>query len=275
MKASYIPILLLFSSLVYPQTDLGFDSGYKSIILYENNKETEDAVLILGGIHGDEQGTVEVVNYIKEKLTSNLTIYYIPETNPTLSNTDVLRRGYLADHLNSSGYLLKTSNPKDFNKTLYYRIFYGNNATYSNNIKYYIDPNRDFLDKKLPSTRILIETIENLSNRHKLLIIISFHGYMTGGKVYPEYIVSNDDIIVKGRIWTLVNTFASASGFTPELIYSPAIAILERFRGELIAYTSTLENVYAMDVELDADNRAENRNRSLKGIEAIIEYLDK
>ncbi len=270
-------ILLLLSILTFnlhSNESLGLDSGGEEIILHKNGKDSDIALLIVGGIHGDERETISVVKYLKDNLEANLAMYFIPSVNPTLFKEDVSRRGYLSEQLDGRGYVKAGSQLTDYNKGLYYRIFYGNNKTYKNGIDHYIDPNRDFLDRKLPSTRILIDFISELSIKHSEVIIISIHGYMSGGRVYPEYTLdSNKDIIVDPKTWEMTVALGHSSGFKPEKMYSPAIPILDRFRGEFIAYTGLTSGVTAMDIELDGEDNKNNHIRSLNGVKALTKFL--
>lgn len=250
------------------------DPGGRPIKLYENSSNSNIAIIIIGGIHGDETETVDVVEYIKDKIQSKIKLYFIPSLNPTLINAN--KRGYMREHINKDGTLIPGSKLDNYNKGLYYRIFYGNNKTYKNGIDHYIDPNRDFFQKSLLSTVLLIKQLDKLKTFHEKVILLSFHGYMPGGRVYPEYIInSNKDIKIAPYTWKLAKVFASGSGFQSEKLYSPSIPIIERFQGELIAYTGKIDEIIAFDVELDNSNQHLNKSKSLYGLEALIKELDK
>lgn len=269
----FVALLILSTSVnLISMEIIGKDSGQRPIELFKNDKISNTAILFIGGIHGDEVQTVDSVKYLKDNLEIDYAAYYIPSMNPTLLK--VQRRGYLRNQLNSSGHLLPESNPQNFNKELYYRVFYGNNNTYKNGINYYIDPNRDFIEKFLPSTRILIELINNLKTKHDKVIILSFHGYMTGGKIYPDYrINSKKEVKADPYTWSLAKAFENGSSFKAEKIYSPSIPIIERFKGELVAYTGNIQGVFAMDVELNSKTRELNNEKALSGVKAIILQL--
>lgn len=274
MKYYILLLILLLTANLYSYETLGLDSGKKDIFLYNNGKQSDIALLVLGGIHGDERETISVVEYVKNNLKTDLAMYFIPSVNPTLFSENVNRRGYLSEHLDSKGYVKKNSQLTDYNKGLYYRIFYGNNNTYKNGIDHYVDPNRDFIKRQLPSTRILINLLSELSMKYKEVIIISIHGYMSGGRVYPEYrLDSNKDFIVNTEVWKMALILGDSSGFNPEKMYSPAIPILDRFRGEFIAYTGKIDGVTGMDIELDGNDNKNNHIRILNGIKALIKYI--
>lgn len=283
MRYTLFVIFTLIFSHLHSVNVLGIDSGNKSIIMYDNNLKTESALLIIGGIHGDEGETVQVVDYIREQLDTSISVYYIPSLNPTLysirekSKEGVIeirgRRGYLSEHLDKEGYVIQGSPLTKFNKELFYRIFYGTEKAYINGIKHYVDPNRDYIEKRLPSTRILIQLIDSLATSHKRVIILSFHGYMSEGRVYPEYSLINGVVKVDIEAWELATAFENGSQYKKERLYSPALPILDRFDGELIRYTGTIDNVIAMDIEIDSNRHTDNKKRSLNGIEMLINYL--
>lgn len=274
MKYNTLLIIFLLSVNLYSYENLGKDSGRREIILHNNGNDSDVAILILGGIHGDERETPNVVNYLKDNLESELTLYFIPELNPTLYDININRRGYLTEQLDSKGFIKSHSKLTDFNKGLYYRVFYGNNNTYKNGIKNYIDPNRDFVNRVLPSTRILIDFISELSIRHKEVVIVSIHGYMSGGRIYPEYkMESKTEYTVDSDVWEMATILGNGSGFKQEKMYSPAIPILDRFKGEFIAYTGTLDSVTAFDMELDGNGNTDNKIKSLNGVKALINYI--
>lgn len=264
---------------------LGLDSGKKGILLHKNSVKSSTAILIIGGIHGDEGETVQVVDYIRKQLEKDkkISLYFIPSINPTLySITELIgdsvkevkgRRGYLLEHLDDEGYVKPGSELTDFEKETFYRIFYGSDNTYKNVIEYYVDPNRDFVNRKLPSTRILLDYIDSIKNDHKSIIILSFHGYMTGGRVYPEYMLSEGKVIINEAAWEMAQVIGDASGYVEERLYPPAIPIIERFEGELISYTGKIKNLTGLDIELDKDHHTDNKKRSLDGVKALIEYL--
>lgn len=266
---------------------LGLDSGKKAILIYKNNVQTETAILIIGGIHGDEGETVQVVDYIRKSLANNknISLYFIPSLNPTLyaikeSNDESVkevkgRRGYLSEHLDNEGFVKPGSRLADFDKKTFYRIFYGNEKTYKNVIEYYVDPNRDFINKKLPSTRALHSYINTLKKNHKNIILLSFHGYMTGGRVYPEYKVTNNSVAISEYAWKLAKVISKASGYIEERLYPPAIPIIERFEGELISFTGSREDITGLDIELDKSHHTDNKKRSLNGVKALIEFIIK
>lgn len=281
----FLILLILLNTSLYSLDIIGKDSGGRSILLYNNSAVTESALLLIGGIHGDESETVQVVEYIRENLESELSVYYIPSINPTLYSIKEYsesghieirgRRGYLREHLNKDGYVISGSSLKDYNKKLFYRIFYGNDKTYNNGIKHYVDPNRDFNKRILPSTRILISLINNLKERHNRLIIISFHGYMSGGRIYPEYSVINGEVKIDEFAWNLAKAFKENSGYIREKIYPPAEPIIERFNGELIRYTGDLPTVTALDIELDSNHKTDNKLKNLMGVRGVINYIIK
>lgn len=284
MKRVFILILLLKVTLLFSTQEIGLDSGYKSIIIYNNKIKTDIALLIIGGIHGDERETVDVVNYLSESVISSISTYYIPNINPTLSyiatkdnNFTIIegKRGYLNEHLDDKGFVKKGSNLSLFSKDMYYRIFYGNDNTYKNGIKYYIDPNRDFYNKRLPSTRVLLEHFKILLERHKKVIVLSIHSYMPGGRIYPEYIISNDKIIIPGFAKKIANAFRNGSGFIYKDFYEPALPIKNRFKGELLSYTGSIENLIAFDIELDKIEYSQNRKKVLLGVHSILDILYK
>lgn len=278
----FVIFTLIFSQL-HSVNVLGLDSGNKSIILYDNNLKSDIALLIIGGIHGDEGETVQVVDHIREQLESPIATYFIPSLNPTLysirekSSKNIIeikgRRGYLSEHLDKEGYVIPGSPLTKFNKVLFYRIFYGTEKAYINGIKHYVDPNRDFNDRRLPSTRILIQLINSLQTNHKRIIILSFHGYMSEGRVYPEYSLVNGVVKVDSEAWELATAFEDGSQYKKERLYSPALPILDRFEGELIRYTGTINNVTALDIEIDSNRHTDNKKSSLSGIEMLINYL--
>jgi len=275
MKIKLLFILLSLSQLIYSQESLGLDSGKKDIILFNNGVDSNRALLIIAGIHGDERETVTVANFLNDTLNGNQTIYFIPSVNPTLYSKEVNRRGYLREQLDSRGYIKDGSDLTKFNKTLYYRIFYGNQNTYINGIDHYVDPNRDFINRVLPTTKILIDLIDRLLESHSELIILSLHGYMSGGRVYPEYkITRGNNFIVESRPWEIAQLLGKGIGYKPEMMYSPAIPILDRFKGEFIAYTGKIDRVIALDIELDSDSK-NNSQRVLNGINSLLNYLDK
>lgn len=273
MKKIFLLFIIIIPFFSYSIETLGNDSGGNPINLFENNKKSDTVLLIIGGIHADERDTVKAANYLKSNLKSDLKIYYIPNLNPTLYNIKINKRGYLREHLDSKGYVKPGSPLQDFDKKLYYRIFYGNKNTYLNGKDHYIDPNRDFAEQVLPTTKILINLIEQLKSRHKSIIILSLHGYMAGGRIYPEYKVLNNKIIVDDYAWEIAAKLEEGSGFIKEKMYSPALKIIERFSGELIAYTGTIDNVIAFDIELDSLNRAKNNKNVLTGVEHLSNYL--
>lgn len=252
---------------------IAVDSGNRPIKLYNNEIKSKTALLVLGGIHPDEDQTIEVINFLKDNIKTELSIYYIPILNPTLYNLDTRKRGYLREHLDEKGFVIPGSNLESFDKELYYRTFYGSEKSYINVIGHYIDPNRDFNEKLLPSTRALIQLIESLQNKHEEVVIISFHGYMSGGRVYPEYKIIKSETVVDNKTWDMCREIESSSGFIREKIYTPAIPIIDRFSGELIAYTGNIESVTGIDIELNSNNRSENLEHSLNGIKALITYL--
>lgn len=266
---------------------LGLDSGKKAILLYKNNVQTDTAILIIGGIHGDEGETVQVVDYIRKQLenSKNISLYFIPSINPTLysitesadeSITEVKgRRGYLSEHLDEEGFVKPGSRLADFDKNIFYRIFYGSENTYKNVIDYYVDPNRDFINKKIPSTRTLLNYMDTLKLKHKKIVLLSFHGYMSGGRVYPEYKVINKKIVINKYAWELARIIGDASGYIEERLYPPAVPIIERFAGELISYTGSIDDITGLDVELDKSHHTDNKKRSLDGVKALIEYIVK
>ncbi len=261
--------LQVFSDPIF----IGVDSGRKEIMHYSNGVETSTALVLIGGIHPDETQTIQVVEALMETLVSPLSTYYIPNLNPTLYSLKEKRRGYLREHLNIEGFVIPGSNLEAFNKDLYYRAFYGTETSYKNTISNYIDPNRDFKEKYLPSTRALIKLLEGLSNKHSKIVILSFHGYMSGGRAYPEYQLNRSGVVINPVAWELCKVFTSKSGYIPEQIYAPAIPIIERFAGELIAYTGRSEDIIGIDIELNSNKREENIPRSLLGVDAVIEYL--
>ncbi|QEN05044.1 hypothetical protein EW093_10095 [Thiospirochaeta perfilievii] len=275
MKIKLLFILLSLSQLLFSQESLGLDSGKRDILLFNNGVDSNRALLIIAGIHGDERETVTVANFLKDTLNGNKTIYFIPSVNPTLYSKEVNRRGYLREQLDSRGYIKDGSDLTKFNKTLYYRIFYGNQNTYINGIDHYVDPNRDFINRVLPTTKVLIDLIDRLLERHSELIILSLHGYMSGGRVYPEYkITRGNNFIVESRPWEIAQLLGKGIGYKPEMMYSPAIPILDRFKGEFIAYTGKIDRVIALDIELDSDSK-NNSQRVLNGINSLLNYLDK
>lgn len=283
MKYTLLVLFTLIFSHLHPVNVLGLDSGNKSIILYDNNIKTDTVLLIIGGIHGDEGETVQVVDYIREELETSISTYFIPSLNPTLysirekSSEGVIeirgRRGYLSEHLDKEGYVIPGSPLTKFDKKLFYRIFYGTKKTYTNGIKHYVDPNRDFSEKRLPSTRILLQLIDSLAANHRRVIILSFHGYMSEGRVYPEYTLINGVVKVDSEAWGLATAFESGSQYKKERLYSPALPILDRFEGELIRYTGSIENVTALDIEIDSNRHTDNKKRSINGVKMLINYL--
>lgn len=277
-------ILLLAKTLIYPTQEIGLDSGLKSIILYSNKSDNDRAVVMIGGIHGDEIETVDIVNYLQNNLESELALYFIPSLNPTLSNIEVEdgkykilegRRGYLAESLDKNGFVIPGKDLSKFNKDLYYRIFYGTNTTFNQGIKHYIDPNRDFHSERLPSTRAFKEFIDELLKSHREVVILSIHAYMSGGRIYPEYKLVKDRIVIDNRVKELALEFSEASGYLYRDFYEPAIPIKGRFIGELIEYYGSIEEVVAFDIELDKIDRGKNKRRILKGVEALLLYLNK
>lgn len=284
MKRVFSLVLILHFPLLFPTQEVGIDSGYKSIIMYNNDIKTDTAILIFGGIHGDERETVEVVNYLSDTVVSNISAYYIPNLNPTLSyitsredGVTIVegRRGYLKSHLNSDGFVIPGSDLAQFNKKMYYRIFYGNDKTYKNGINHYIDPNRDFVNLLLPSSRALINLIEKLSKEHKKIIVLSVHSYMSGGRIYPEYKLQNDKLLISKEAKKFAKAFEKGSGYIYSDFYEPAIPIKERFKGEFINYTGSLNNVIALDIELDKIEYTKNRKKILFGIHSILDLLYK
>lgn len=274
--------LILQSLFLFPTEEVGIDSGYKSIIMYKNNVTSDTAILIFGGIHGDERETVDIVNYLYDTVESSISTYYIPNINPTLSyitskdnGVTIVegRRGYLKSHLDKNGFVKPGSDLSLFSKKMYYRIFYGNNKTYKNGIKHYIDPNRDFSDKVLPSTRNLLNLIDNLSKKHKKLVVFSVHAYMYGGRIYPEYEIDKKRIIIPLEAKKIAREFEKGSGYIYRDFYEPAIPIKERFIGEFINFTSSLDNVIAMDIELDKIKYTQNRKKVLLGLYSVLNYF--
>lgn len=284
MKIVLLLISLLQFSLLFSTEEIGLDSGYKSIIIYNNNIESDIALLIIGGIHGDERETVDVVNYLSESIVSNISTYYIPNINPTLSyiatkdNSITIiesRRGYLNEHLNSEGFVKEGSDLSLFSKDMYYRIFYGNENTYKNGIRHYIDPNRDFYNKRLPSTRVILNLFEKLTKKHSKLVILSIHSYMPGGRVYPEYILSENKITIPEFGKKIAKAFEKNSGFIYKSFYEPALPIKNRFKGELLSYTGRINNITALDIELDKVEYSQNRKNVLMGVHSILDLLYK
>ncbi|MGL1892372.1 MAG: hypothetical protein OCD02_12155 [Spirochaetaceae bacterium] len=279
----FIATLFIISSLSINALDvLGEDSGHNPIFIYNNGQLTDDVLLIIGGIHGDESYTSQVVDHIRLNSNYPITTYFIPSINPTIyaikekiKGVEVIkgRRGYLKEHLDSEGYVIKKSPLENFDKKLFYRIFYGNDKTYKNGINRYVDPNRDFLEMYLPSTRLLVELIDRLKAEHKNVTILSFHGYMDKGRVYPEYRVEKGEILINNRAWEMAKAFAKTSSYIPETMYTPAKAIIERFEGELISYTGKIEGVTALDIELDSNNHIDNYKNSLVGVNSLVDFL--
>lgn len=280
----YLLTLLLFLSSIYLYSQnhndvdtgregyIGLDSGREKILIYENGIEGETALVIIGGIHGDERETVDVVNYLKDNLNLTIPGYFIPAINPTLYFSN--RRGYLQKHLDEEGFVIKGSDLSQYNKSRYYRVFYGNSTTYKNNIETFIDPNRDFNRQQLPSTRAFLSFIENLKNEHKEIILISIHAYMKKGRIYPEYTLSGRDVKVNEKAMELTQLIQMGSGYISEKLYAPSIPIIERFTGEMIAYTGRDEVVTGIDIELDTLDKKYNRERCLKGLEYLVKELE-
>lgn len=275
MKLYSVILIILIQASLFSQNSIGTDSGHKDINYFFNQKTGDTALLIIGGIHGDEKESIAVAHFIKDNLTSKLPLYIIPELNPTLSSIEVSRRGYFTEHLDSRGYVKDGSDLTEYSKSLYYRIFYNNKSAYNNGIIHYTDPNRDFIKRVLPSTRNLIGFMDELGNKYKEVIVISLHCYMEGGRIYPEYSIDeSSNYTIYTNVWKMVTVISEASGFKAEEIYAPALTILERFEGELIAYTGRIENLYGMDIELDLDNKS-NSDQTIKGMEALITHLSK
>lgn len=270
---------------IYSVEVLGVDSGNKSIFLYTNSVKTSTAILIIGGIHGDEGETVQVVDYLRKQCEEEkkISLYFIPSINPTLyaiaedkdgSVKEVKgRRGYISDHLDEKGFIKPGSKLTDFDKKTFYRIFYGSDNTYNNVIGYYLDPNRDFIDRKLPSTRLLISFMNKLEDIHTKVVLLSFHGYMTGGRIYPEYRLLENNVVINQEAWDIAKLIGKASGYIEEKIYPPSVPIIRRFEGELISYTGNKNKIIGLDIELDKNHHTDNKKSSLDGLQALIKYL--
>lgn len=257
---------------LYPEGHIGFDSGREKILIYQNGFEGDTALVITGGIHGDESETVDVVNFLKDNLKLNIPAYFIPSLNPTLYLSN--RRGYLKKHLDDEGFVIPKSDLTQYNKARYYMVFYGNSTTYKNNIEDFIDPNRDFIKQQLPSTRVFISFMERLKERHKNIISISIHAYMKKGRIYPEYNIVGKDVKADEIAMKLTQIIQRGSGYISEKLYAPSIPIIERFIGELIAYTGRDEHITGIDIELDSLDKQYNRERCLQGLENLVKELD-
>lgn len=274
MKFFLCLCLIITSFNIFSFETLGIDSGGKDIIMYKNDKISDRVLIIIGAIHGDERETHVVVNYLKDNLETELSTYFIPSINPTLYSEDINRRGYLSEQLDDYGYVKQGSDLTLYNKSLYYRIFYGNKNTYNNGIDHYVDPNRDFRNQILPSTRLLTQLFTDLKKSHTEVIIISIHGYMSEGRVYPEYqITEGNGYIINKDAWTMAIILGYKSGFIAERMYTPAVPIMDRFRGELIAYTGDIEGITAIDIEIDSEDKNNNPLRTYNGVKALIRYL--
>lgn len=268
-----LSIIAIFSCVnLFSIDTIGRDSNGEPIVLFQNEVDSDIAILLIGGIHGDEKDTVEVVNYLRKEMKSSFKTFFIPSINPTLYKYN--RRGYLRENLTSLGEIKLSNKIGDFNKQQYYEVFYGNKDIYNNQIYRFIDPNRDFQEKLLPSTRALVKFMNSLSATYKELIVLSFHGYMDGGKVYPEYtLVEDKKIKISSRAWGIAEAFEKGSSYQAEQVYGPSVQIIERFKGELLSYTGKFSNIISFDIELNINQREMNNAKSLAGIISIEEFL--
>ncbi len=96
---------------------------------------------------------------------------------------------------------------------------------------------------------------------------------MWGGRIYPEYTTNNSLVVVKSDSWKMAKVISETSGYIPEKMYPPAVPIIKRFNGELIAYTGQVENITAFDIELDKNHHIDNKKSTLKGIRSLIEFM--
>lgn len=272
MRAFLLLLLLNIIITPYAQENIGQDSGKREITLYKNSSKGNTALLIIGGMHGDEQEGVTVVEYVLKHWKADIPTYFIPALNPSLYSEN--RRGYLTKNLDSKGYIISDQDISQYNKSQYYRVFYGSGSVYSNNIAEYVDPNRDFITQNLPSTKVLVSLLGTLKSQHKKVIIISIHTYMKKGRVYPEYHLTEDGVSINEEAWSLTKAIQRGSGYISEQLYAPSITIIDRFQGELIAYTGRDDQLLGIDIELDSLDREFNSERTLRGLEELAKELE-
>lgn len=286
--------VLAYSSDLMEPTIIGYDSGRNPILEYSLGEvKATTAILVAASLHGDEHETTVVaknlLQYIRENLDfPQLAFKVIPILSPTLYSIEEVyqrngklisgRRGYLEQHLDKEGFVRENSRQKlkDFSKDRFYAVMYGSEELFHSEIKKYVDPNRDFLSERLPQTRVFKEYIKKLSQDYDTVYAFFLHSYVAGGRIYPEYKRSQnkDGYEINQTAWDMAKTFAQGSGYVPEMMYLPAVKILSRFEEELICFTMTLENVHAVDVELDSQITTNSRS-VIRGFQKFLNKLQR